>query len=164
MALKSDVYLRTMAETALQRAEVVEPPVAIEAVLERLGIPVRPVSLPRFFKAATVYEDGMPAMIVNWAHSEIVRRDALAHMLGHILLVLDDTQESFPRNAKDHREADVLATELVLPAYLVKEQSRVWFNDHRYLARLFGVDERRMLDRMTDLGIIRAGQSVRWDF
>ena len=52
----------------------------------------------------------------------------------------------------------------MLPAQLVTEQARLWFNDHRYLARLFGVSEREMVDRMRALGLMKGPQGVMWDY
>lgn len=162
--LFSDSDYRAFADDALKRFGVVEPPVPVDQLIGSLGIPIRLVNLPRFFTSALVYEDGLPVMVLNWAQPEMTRRDALAHMLGHVLIVLADPRSTFPRNSEEHPDADKVAKEVIMPAMLVIEQSRIWFNDHRYLARLFAIDEKRMLDRMVELGIVRAGQSLQWDF
>lgn len=141
-----------------------EPPVPVEALIESLFIPVRYVSLPLFFTAATVYEDGLPVMVVNWAQPEHARRRAMAHMLGHILLVLHGDEGAYPRDSGPHEEADMLATELMMPAQMVVEQSKLWFNDQRYIARLFGVEEEQMLDRMRNLQLIKGPKGVVWDY
>ncbi len=136
----------------------------VDALIRSLGIPVRAVSLPAFFTAATVYEDGLPVMVVNWAQPEIERRRALAHMLGHVLLVLAGEEDAYPRGACAHTGADLVAREILLPKDLVIAQARLWFNDHRYLARLFGVSEREMADRMRELGQLRGPAGIGWDF
>jgi len=164
LPLKTEAYYRGIADAALSRVGSDEPPVPIDAVVASLGIPVRPVNLPPFFTGATVYEDGMPVMIVNWAKPEYERRSAIAHMLGHVLLVLEDPAHGYPRESADHREADLIARELMMPAKMVIEQSRLWFNDYRYLARLFGVQESVMLDRMREQGLIKGPQGVMWDY
>ena len=51
-----------------------------------------------------------------------------------------------------------------MPADIVAQQAALWFNDHRYLARLFGVSEREMLERMRELGLIRQEDRVLWDY
>lgn len=163
MSLKSEAYYRSVADATLTRQGVAEPPVPIDTLVTGLGIPIRYVSLPDFFTAATVYEDGLPVMIANAAIPEAERRRALAHMLGHVLLVLEGDY-AFPRDTTAHPEADYVATELMLPAQLVTEQARLWFNDHRYLARLFGVSEREMVDRMRTLGLMKGPQGVMWDY
>jgi len=164
VALRTEAYYRAVASGALEKIGCTEPPVPIDALIAALGIPVRAVNLPLFFTASTVYEDGMPVMVVNGAQPEHVRRAALAHMLGHVLLVLQDDDHSYPRDARDHREADTVAHELVLPTQMVIDQARLWFNDYRYLARLFGVGEDEMLARMQDMGLVKARTGDVWDF
>lgn len=164
MSLRTEAYYREIATEALSRVGASEPPISIDAVVASLGIPVRPVNLPAFFTASTVYEDGLPVMVVNWAKPEIERRTALAHMLGHVLLVLHGDGNTYPRDGGDHREADLVARELLLPTQLVIDQARLWFNDYRYLARLFGVDEDSMLTRMRDMGLVKGPAGIAWDY
>ena len=164
VALRTQAYYRRVAEEALAKAGVLNPPVPVAQLIEGMGIPVIPVNLPQFFTAATVSQDGLPSILVNYARPESDRQRALAHMLGHILLLLDDPSNTFPREAADHGDADQVAHELTMPSVMVMEQSRLWFNDYRYLARLFGVGEGEMLDRMRALGIVNDQQSIRWDY
>jgi Zn-dependent peptidase ImmA (M78 family) len=164
MALKTDAYYRGLAAKALADSGCSEPPIPVEAIVSSYGIPIRSVSLPQFFTAATVYEDGLPVMVVNWAKTEFERRAAMAHMLGHILLVLDDPSSGYARAAYDHDDADIVARELVMPIEMVIEQARLWFNDYRYLARLFGVSEEDMMARMRGLGLIKGPDGVVWDY
>jgi hypothetical protein len=50
-----------------------------------------------------------------------------------------------------------------MPEYLVREQAGKWFNDYRYLARLFGVSESDMMAKMRDLGLMKA-HGMSWDY
>ena len=50
-----------------------------------------------------------------------------------------------------------------MPASIVTEQAHMWFNDFRYLSRLFGVTEGVMLERLRELHLIR-NQGVLWDY
>lgn len=163
MKLRTEAYYRRVAEDALALVGVTEPPVPVEDVIASLCIPVRSLDLPPFFTAATIYEDGLPVMVVNSLRPELERRRALAHMLGHVLLLLADETDTFPRWHPDHSDADKVATELVMPAGLVAEQAQTWFNDYRYLARLFGVTEGLMLERMRDLHLVR-NKGIQWDY
>jgi Zn-dependent peptidase ImmA (M78 family) len=163
LRLRTEAYFRQIAEDALAAIGVEEPPVPIEDVVASLRIPVRSVNLPPFFTAATIYEDGLPVMVVNSARPEIERRRALAHMLGHILLLLADETDVFPRWHPDHSDADKVARELIMPTALVTEQAHIWFNDHRYLARLFGVPEGMMLDRLRELHLAKS-ETILWDY
>lgn len=164
MALRTEAYYRNIATAALATIGCEEPPVPVDGLVARLGIPIRPVNLPQFFTAATVYEDGLPVMIINWAMPEPERRLALAHMLGHVLLVLQGDGNTYGRDNPDHREADMVAREIMLPTGMVIEQAKLWFNDHRYLARLFGISEEEMLSRMRELGLIKGPQGVMWEY
>jgi Zn-dependent peptidase ImmA (M78 family) len=164
VSLRTEAYYRTIATDALARLGPGEPPVPIDALVETLGIPIRAVNLPAFFTGATVYEDGLPVMIVNWARPEFERRRALAHMLGHVLLVLHGDGNTYPRAGGPHAEADLVANELMMPTAMVIDQARLWFNDHRYLSRLFGVEETEMVERMRELGLIKGPLGVVWDY
>ena len=128
------------------------------------AFPLRPVRLPVFFRGALVSEDGLPVIVLNVAPFETERRDALAHMLGHVLLVLTDSANKYPRDIGSHDEADRVATELTMPTRLVIEQAQLWFNDYRYMSRLFGVDEHMMINRMRELGISLGPQGALWDY
>jgi hypothetical protein len=161
--LRTEAYFKQIAEDALTLVGVSEPPVPIDDVVASLCIPIRPVTLPPFFTAAAIYEDGLPVMVVNSARPELEVRYALAHMLGHVLLLLADNAEAFPRSNYDHSAADKVGRELIMPTGLVIEQSRMWFNDYRYLSRLFGVTEGQMLERMRDLHLIR-NHGINWEF
>lgn len=164
MPLKTDAYFKTIAEEALRQTGITEPPVQVESVAAHLGIPVRLAHLPAFFSGATVNEDGMPVILLNEAAGEITRSRTLAHLLGHVLIVLDNPMAGYPRNiSPSHHEADVIAEELILPAWMVVEQAAKWFNDYRYLARLFGVGEPEMMEKMHALGLLKA-QGIVWDY
>jgi Zn-dependent peptidase ImmA (M78 family) len=164
LTLRADAYHRTIAEEALARVGCTEPPVPVDALVATLGIPVRSVNLPHFFTGAIIYEDGLPVIMLNSGKPEPERRRALAHMLGHILLVLHAQTSGYPRDTGPHTAADSVAREIMVPASLVAEQARLWFNDYRYLARMFGVSETEMLDRMRELGLIKGLQGVMWDY
>ncbi|HET6498628.1 MAG TPA: ImmA/IrrE family metallo-endopeptidase, partial [Coriobacteriia bacterium] len=152
------------AAEALRRAGITEPPVPLDVLAADVGIPVRAARLPTFFSGALIAEDGMPVALVNAEVAEDVRRRTLAHLLGHALIVLAHPDERYPRNrVREHREADVAANELLLPESFVREQARVWFNDYRYLARLFGVTEPEMVQRMRELGIMKA-RGLFWEY
>ncbi|MDP2181329.1 MAG: ImmA/IrrE family metallo-endopeptidase [Actinomycetota bacterium] len=163
MALKTDIYYKGLAEETLKRAGIIEPPVPVTAVADYYGLPVRDVDMPGFFHAATINEDGLPVVLLNVRRDESTRYKALAHLIGHLLIVLDDSGASYPRDNLDHRAADVIAEELLMPSFMVREQAAKWFNDYRYLARLFGVTEQEMMRKMLDLGIIKQ-RGVLWDY
>lgn len=136
---------------------------SLSRIATHLGVPVRTLPLPPWFTAALIYEDGLPAILLNPMRPDEVRRTALGHLLGHMLIVIDDGQATYPRTAPDHHAADVMAEEFEMPGYLVRDQAQKWFNDYRYLAGLFGVAEDRMFTRMQELGLIKS-RGVVWDY
>ncbi len=163
MPLKSDIYYRGVVERTLRDAGVAEPPVDLDIVLSRLCLPTVLAPLPAWFKGALVYEDGMPVVLLNQAIGEDARGDALAHMISHLLVRLEDPDVPYPRSHPDHRLADAMRDEFRMPRYLVTEQAARWFNDYRYLARLFAVSEGEMLSRMRELGLVKHA-GVFWDY
>jgi hypothetical protein len=81
-----------------------------------------------------------------------------------MLIVLNDAQARFPRDTDtDHRAADIIALEFETPAFMVRDQAQKWFNDYRYLAGLFGVEETRMFEAMQALNLIKS-KGVHWDY
>lgn len=163
MALRTDAYYRSLAQDALRKAGAAEPPVSVEAVSASVGVPIYRTQLPTWFSGAIVYEDGMPVILLNNAIPDLARRRALAHMLGHIMVVLDDPASGYPRAVGDHHIADVISDEMALPGFMVEEQAKKWFNDYRYLARLFGVSESEMLEKMHALGLVKS-RGMLWDY
>lgn len=164
MALKSDEYYRGLVEAELRSLGYEEPPVSVETVAAQLCVPVIRFPLPPWFLAALVYEDGLPTVLLNAVGDVRKLRHALGHVLGHLLAVVDDPSSSYPKDsAAVHREADLMAEEFEMPAYMVRDQAQKWFNDYRYIAGLFGVTETRMFERMHDLGLVKSRGLV-WEY
>ena len=164
VSLRSDAHYRGLVEAQLKHAGIAEPPVSVEDVAAVLGVPLMTVTLPKWFSGAIVLDDGTPVLLLNAASPPDARRSVLAHLMAHILIRIDDPSMPYPRDSDpDHRLAEVMAGELIMPAYLVKEQASKWFNDYRYLARLFGVSEHMMTARMRDMGLLKA-HGLAWDY
>jgi len=162
--LRTDSYYRQLVNDHLKASGVDDPPVSLDDVARRIGVPVLSVSFPPWFTGAVVLEDGMPVILVNSVSSNEGRRDALGHLLSHILVRIDDPEALYPRDEQpDHRVADLMSEEFIMPTYLVHDQARKWFNDYRYLARLFGVSETDMLEKMRDMGLIKT-RGMLWDY
>jgi Zn-dependent peptidase ImmA (M78 family) len=162
--LRSDAHYKGLVEAQLRHAGIVEPPVSVDDAAAILGVPIMTVSFPAWFTGAIVLEDGMPVVLLNSSSTSEGRRAALAHMVSHILTRIDDPTTPYPRDMEvEHRLADTMAEEFVMPEFLVREQAGKWFNDYRYLARLFGVSESDMMAKMRDMGLIKA-RGVLWDY
>jgi Zn-dependent peptidase ImmA (M78 family) len=161
---REDAYYRGLVETELRALGLSEPPVSVDAVAEHMGVPVRQLELPPWFTAAIVYEDGLPAVLMNARKDPGSQRHALGHVLGHLLVLLNDLSANYPKDTLAvHEDAELIAREFETPAYMVRDQAQKWFNDYRYLAGLFGVSENAMFERMRDLGLIQS-RGVLWDY
>lgn len=164
MPLRTDSYYRQLVNDHLKKSGADDPPVSTGDVANRLGVPLLTVIFSPWFTGAIVIEDGMPVILLNTASSAEGRRDALGHMLSHILVRIDDPDTPYPRDEHpDHRVADLMAKEFIMPTYLVHDQARKWFNDYRYLARLFGVSETDMLEKMREMGLIKSRGMI-WEY
>ena len=164
MPLHTDAYYRSLAEDIIKEVGIDEPPVPIDDITGYLGVPVIRLELPSWFTSALIYEDGMPCVLLNTVKEPETQRAGLGHVIGHLLVLLGDASESYPKGGTyDHHEADIIADELEIPEFMVRDQAQKWFNDYRYLARLFGVTEKRMLDRMQQMGIIK-NRGIIWDY
>ncbi len=164
MPLRTDTYYRGLVDEHLKRNGFNEPPVSLADVSSGMGVPIRDVAFPAWFSGAILIEDGMPIALLNSHASAEGRRAALGHMLAHILMRIDDPGEPYPRETQDaHQTADIMAEEFVMPEFMVRDQAMKWFNDHRYLARLFGVSETDMMERMRDIGLIKS-HGISWDY
>lgn len=164
MAPRDAAYYRKLVEDELRAAGLLEPPVAVEVVAAHLGVPVRQLALPLWFTSALIYEDGLPAILLNSSRPIAARRAGLGHLLGHLLVVINDPAERYPRDTDDeHAAAALIAAEFETPEFMVRDQAQKWFNDYRYLAGLFGVTEERMFDSMRRLGLIKS-KGVLWEY
>lgn len=163
MAIQGEQEYRRLIEDELRSAGFLEPPVDIEAVAAHLGVPIVLFDLPLWFTAALIYEDGLPMILMNATRPQAIRRAGLAHLLGHILVVMAMPDARYPREAQPHAAADFMSAEFETPAFMVRDQAQKWFNDYRYLAGLFGVTEVRMFESMRDLGLIKS-KGVIWEY
>jgi hypothetical protein len=71
--LRTDAYYRDLAQEALRKANVMEPPVTVEDVAVALGVPILCVDFPSWFSGAIVYEEGLPLILLNRAIDEVGR-------------------------------------------------------------------------------------------
>jgi Zn-dependent peptidase ImmA (M78 family) len=161
---KRDVYFRELGERAIRDAGITEPPVAPLQIARHLGVPIISAVLPSWSGGALVAEDGMPAILINAGAEAFAQRATIAHFLGHLIVLIDDPGATYPRDREVvHESANAVADELELPGFMVRDQALKWFNDHRYLAGLFGVTEKRMVARMQALGLMQK-RGVVWDY
>lgn len=164
METKREVYFRALGERAIRDAGISEPPIAPAEIARNLGVPIVSAALPSWSVGALIAEDGMPAILINATSEPFSQRAGIAHFLGHLLVLIDDSGATYPRNREViHESANAVADELELPGFMVRDQALKWFNDYRYLAGLFGVTEKRMVARMQALGLMQK-RGVSWGY
>ncbi len=134
--------------TALLSLHGQHPPVDVEAIVEKAGIPIVDRRLPEGIRATIGDIAGRRAIILNrqWSFSsEAERRWVLAEELGHILLdhrLVASTAPGEPRMGllewqRDlyERDAKVFAAELLMPLARVRGR---WFEASTELRSVLG--------------------------
>lgn len=154
----SDSFYKKKAEELLLACGIKEAPVDVVAIAKSLGIEIMELTLPNWFFGVLMRVDDQPYIVVNKAMPEHRKRFTLGHEIAHY--ICHGEAFAYMKNCKRddyHREADVFAAEVTMPSYLVRLEARRWFNDYRYLARLFQVSETAMVRKMQELGLLRPG-------
>lgn len=156
MALITYVQYRRRAEELSKGFGFLRPPVEVRKIAEGLGIEIIEMTLPNWFFGVLVNMEGDFYISLNKAMPEHRKNFTIAHEIAHHQLHGDEL--AYMKNCKReyfHREADVYAAELCMPSYLVKQESKKWCNDYRFLAEIFAVSETAMVRKMQELGILK---------
>ncbi len=163
MALYSHKFVKARAEELLRRFGFSEPPIDVRFIAKKLGIQIVEMTLPSWFSGALIRLDNDYYIALNKNLTSTQKMLTIAHEIAH--RQMDHHDISYMKNKQRpfyHMEADVFAEELCMPEELVKREAVKWYKDHRFLARLFGVDEEAMIKRMEELKIIPRGRYV-WE-
>lgn len=157
-------YIRKQADELLEKLKVEGPPVDVKLIAQKLGIEVVEMTLPTWFFGTLLNIKGSYYIVVNRLMPETRKKFTLAHEIAHY--ALHGEQLCYMKNCKRdyyHREADAFAAELCMPSVMVKREARNWFNDYKFLARIFEVGEVAMVRKMQELGLIK-GTDYTWVF
>lgn len=124
--------LQKAVERLLSLVEFKEPPVPIEQIAERRGIPVRCVAYESSLAGLLIWQGGQPVIGVNALHEKHQQRFAIAHELAHVELrhhtgIHIDRSFPFPlalqqssmKIAYAEFEASIVACELLIPASML---------------------------------------------
>lgn len=152
-------YIQDRALDLIDEQKINEPPVDVREIAGRMGIEIMEMSADTwFYGMLTRYNDDL-YIVVNKMMPETKKRFTIAHELGHYRLHYHDmAYQRRPDKEHYHREADAFAVELCIPTPLIKREAYKWYNDHRYLANLFGVSEPLMIKKMEELNLIPKGK------
>lgn len=156
MALHSHHYFEDKAEQLLQELKINTLPVDVYDVARKLGIEIMELSEPEWFSGLLLtIEDGY-YIIVNKIMTPEKKRFTIAHELGHYALHKNEVCY-MDNDAQEHlqRQANIFAAALIMPKTKVRAESDKWFKNHKFLAKIFGVLEDTMYDRMKEVAIFK---------
>lgn len=159
MPIYTHLHIKEQANALLDELNIRRPVVDVRAICQELGIDIVEVSADLWFYGALTRCEDDYYIALNKIHPETSKRFAIAHELGHFLLHIDDMDyQRRPDKEYHHREADIFAMELCMPARFVKREAASWFNDHKVLADIFGVSEPLMVKKLEELDLIPKGR------
>lgn len=158
MPLYSHKQIREKAEKLLRQFGMDEPPIDVRKLTKLLGIEIVELSLPTWFFGALMQVENDNYIVLNKIMPEPTKVFTISHELAHhqihpgeICYMKNRLRPYF------HREADVFAAELCMPSWLVKREARKWFNDYKFLAKIFNVPETAMIRKLEELALVPKG-------
>lgn len=161
MALYTYKHAREKADELIKKFGFNEPPIDVRSIAAGLGIKIVELSLPLWFYGGLVLLDDKYYIALNKNLTPTQKMLTIAHEIAHHQIEHQEMDYAKTRERPFyHMEADVFAEELVMPSSLVKREAGKWYKDHRFLARLFGVDEEAMIRRMEELRLLPRGRYI----
>ncbi len=164
LTLYSHKYIKEQANQLLKKFNILEPPIDIYKIADELNIEIIEMTMPNWFFGVLMEVKNDFYIILNKMMPESRKIFTLAHEIAHHQIHNDKI--AYMKNTKRpyfHTEADVFAAELCMPSELVRKEARNWFNDHKYLAKLFGVSEVAMVRKLEELKLIPEGRH-NWEY
>ena len=133
---------------------LVEPPVPVEKIAERLGFAVLRFPFPDTTSGLTYIDQGIKSIGVNSNHAETRQRFSTAHELGHYLhghedydhgkTHIDDRPTWLDPQNHLEVEADEFAAELLMPEHLLRLDLATFGLKVPALAKRYQVSEQAM--------------------
>lgn len=144
--------LHASAERILKHFEILDPPVDVDWLAERLGTQV--FYAPDLGCSGAVDPRTSPARIwVNASEAPVRQRFTLAHELGHLLLHPADVafrDTTFVGGALE-AQANGYAANIIIPLWMLRAVAPIYHYDIEALADLFKVSARPMEIRLNRL-------------
>lgn len=151
-------YIKEVARKALVSSDCMNLPVDVKKVAEKFGLVV--VEFDFVDSISGVLKKDRNVIGVNKKHSKVRQRFTIAHELGHFLLghdigknedILDDDSE---KPMHKEREANIFASELLMPYELLAGEVKKEKIDLKKLASIFDVSEQAISIRLLDSNLI----------
>lgn len=152
-------YIELAATNALQSVNCSEPPVALEQIVEKVGLKIVPFDFHQGISA--VLKPELSVIGVNKNHHPVRQRFSIAHELGHFLLghnvgheqeIVDD---EFTKPFPQEKEANAFASALLMPSEWLKKSVTKTGLDLEELAKQYNVSKQALTIRLLALGLIK---------
>lgn len=154
----TDEFCRQRARELLEDLGLTDPPVRAEDVARDCGLKVSYVRKGRGFSGQLLREQRV-IEVERDAHPHR-QRFTVAHEIGHYVLnhspvfcVFDDVGTNDPVKANE-RQAQIFASELLMPEPWVRKYWTMLNKDYKALARTFFVSDEAMFRRLEAAGLL----------
>ena len=152
---------RNKTESILKMARITEAPVDVKKIAEVLGFLVVPYDFPKKQKGRIIIKEDIKAIGVNKNHPETLQRFSIAHEIGHFLsghafyehVYSDDENRLYDPYFHQEREADLFASELLMPKNFLIKDLNAFGLDIKKLIEKYQVSEQAMWIRLTSLNL-----------
>ena len=151
-------HIESIAEHALKLIDHDDAPIAINQIAEKLGLKV--IVFDFHNNISGILKKDKKAIGVNKNHHPFRQRFSVAHELAHFLLGHEGYEDrefidsNFDKPIPIEREANVLASYLLMPQALIKKYVDQKM-DIPALSKQFQVSQQAMTIRLLEIGLIK---------
>lgn len=150
---------RNLARHLLKTARVKEPPVYINELIPTLKqdyeLLVKSWLLSDHVSGFLIQEDDLSAIAYNKTHHVHRQRFTVAHEIGHLLLGHNKYTNHSDVSETDEKEAQIFASELLMPLAFLKIDLKKGNFDNEVLAKRYWVSKSAMSWRIQDPHVLK---------
>lgn len=153
---------REKVKSLLKMASITSVPVDVEKIASILDFKIVKYPFPDKLSGQVTIVEGQKIIGVNEKHSETRQRYTIAHELGHFLnghqhyqtSYVDDHTRFYDPHFHQEKEADLFASELLMPKDLLEKDVADIGIDTVKLSEKYQVSEQSMIIRLTSTGLM----------
>jgi Zn-dependent peptidase ImmA (M78 family) len=150
---------REKAQSLLKMASIKHPPVDLTKIAKLLEFLIIPYPFPDKRKGMVFIEGGIKAIGINESHPVTLQRYTIGHEFGHFVnghqhednAFIEDELKYFNHHYQQEREADVFASELLMPKNFLENDLAINGLDIEKLKDLYQVSEQALWIRLKTL-------------
>ncbi len=148
---KARILARKIIQPYIKKGKA--PPTPLLEICRSLGVEVRYMDFSSIH--GLYFRFSHPIIFIPRCIPKVRQRFSIAHELGHILLGHPPSL-LYERNKNDleEREANIFASELLMPKPLIYRLGHKFFFNAKLLSLIFRVSEESMKIRLRELGLI----------